>query len=140
MNRFIAQTVAGLMLALLGMTMTASAETVKVIKVNIPFQFTFGDRTFPAGVYSVTQPLQNVVSLRNERGETLGSVLADGIDSPSASAVSKLRFTMIAGQHILSEVWREEETTGQRLLGVKEHTGMAARESAESHEADDNQP
>jgi len=136
MKQIMALTLAGFMLAFLGMALPAVADTNKIIKVNIPFEFTFGDQTFPAGEYSLTQPLENVVSLRNERGQVLGSVLTDGVDARTTAAVTKLRFTSVSGQHILSEVWRGEETRGQQLLQAKEHTRLAERKAGEFHGTD----
>ena len=48
MKNLIARTLTLLMLAVSGLTM-ASAQTTSVIKVNVPFEFSFADRTFPAG-------------------------------------------------------------------------------------------
>lgn len=132
MKRIIAHTFTGLMLAVLGMTMTATAETITVIKVNIPFEFTFGDHTFPAGDYSLTQPLQHVLTLRNRRGQVLGSALTDGVDSPTAGVATKLKFNTVAGQHVLSEVWQGHETSGERLAHLKARTQLVERASAES--------
>jgi hypothetical protein len=132
MKRIIAHTFTGLMLAFLGMTMTAAAETITVIKVNVPFEFTFGDRTFPAGEYSLTQPQQHVLTLRNSRGQTLDSVLTDGIDSPTPGVATKVQFTTVGGQHFLSEVWQSQETSGERLPHAQARTRLVEQASTES--------
>ena len=134
MKRFIANTLTGLMLAVLGMAITATAETITVIKVNIPFEFTFGDHTFPAGDYSLTQPLQHVLTLRNARGRVLGSALTDSVDSRTPGISTKLRFTSVAGQHILSEVWQDQEASGEQLSYAKPRTQLVERASTESRQ------
>jgi hypothetical protein len=49
MKHLIARTLTSLMLAVVGLTVTAPAQSmaIKVIRVNIPFEFNFGDKTFP---------------------------------------------------------------------------------------------
>jgi hypothetical protein len=113
------------MFAVLGMSMTAAAETITVIKVNTPFAVTFGDHTFPAGDYSLTQPLQHVLTSRNARGQVLGSALTDAVDSPTPGASTKVKFNSVTGQHVLSEVWQDHETSGGQLAHTKARTQMA---------------
>ena len=52
MKYLIARTLTSLMLVVAGLT-AAQAQSTSVIKVNVPFEFNFGDRTFPAGEYSL---------------------------------------------------------------------------------------
>jgi hypothetical protein len=134
MKRIIAHTLAGLMLTVLGMSMAASAETMTVIKVNIPFEFTFGDQSFPAGDYSLTQPEQHVLTLRNARGQSLDSVLTDGIDSPTPGIATKVKFITVAGQHVLSEVWQNQETSGVRLAHVEARKELVESASTDSRQ------
>ena len=46
---------------------SAYAQSPAVIKVNIPFEFALGDKIFPAGDYSIVQPLQHFLVLRDAR-------------------------------------------------------------------------
>jgi hypothetical protein len=42
---------------------SALAQSTAVIKVNIPFEFSLGDRTFQPGDYSLVQPMQHFLGL-----------------------------------------------------------------------------
>ena len=84
MKNLIARTLTLLMLAVLGLTM-ASAQTTSVIKVNVPFDFSFADRTFPAGEYSLIQPMQHLLVLRDARGYSIAQSFTGGIESLSAA-------------------------------------------------------
>jgi hypothetical protein len=54
MTRLFARTLTLFILAMLGLVATASAQSMSVIKVNVPFEFNFGDSTFPAGTYTLS--------------------------------------------------------------------------------------
>ena len=91
MKQLITRTLTSLMLAVVWLATTAPAQsTPLVIKVNIPFEFSIGDRTFPPGDYSLVQPLQHLLALRDARGQTIASVFTSGIESSSAPAISSV--------------------------------------------------
>src|SRR3954466_12034064 len=73
-------------------------QSSAVIKINIPFQFSVGDKSFPPGDYSLIQPMQHLVVLRDARGRTIASTFTEGIEASQAPAVSKLRFRSEEGQ------------------------------------------
>jgi hypothetical protein len=137
MKSLITRTLASLALTIVGLGVAAPAQTVHVVKVNIPFEFSFGDRMYPAGDYSLTQPLQNMVTLRDSNGRTIGQVLSVGIESLAYSASPKLRFANADGRYILTEVWDGQDNSGQQVsFGtnrtlVGQHHSIASREAAE---------
>jgi hypothetical protein len=107
MKRLIARTLTSLLLAVLWLGGAAYAQfTPKVIKVNIPFEFNVGNKTFPAGSYSLVQPLQHFLVLRDARGQTIASAFTEGIESATPTAAPKLKFDSVAGQYTLTEVGR----------------------------------
>ena len=137
MKNLIARTLASLALTIVGLGVAASAQNVHVVKVNIPFEFSFGDRMYPAGDYSLTQPLQNMVTLRDSKGRTVGQVLSVGIESLAYTESPKLKFAKADGRYILTEVWDGQDNSGQqtsfasnRTL-VGQHHSIASREPAE---------
>jgi hypothetical protein len=116
----------------------AYAQSPAVMRFNIPFTFSVGDKTFPPGQYSIAQPMQQFLVLRDERGRTIASTLTQGIESLTVPAISKLRFKSVDGQNVLSEVWRQDDSLGQRLRPVdanRTYTGKRrspdARQTAE---------
>ena len=112
-------------------------QSSAVIKVNIPFQFSVGDKFFPAGDYSLIQPMQHFVVLRDNRGRTIASIFTEGVEASVAPAVSKLRFRSEDGQFALLEVWQQENSTGQKLFpsSVNSHRYIAKRQSPEARQA-----
>ena len=53
MKSFIVRIFAPMLFLVMGMAMAAPAQTISTIKVSIPFEFSFGDKTFPAGNYAL---------------------------------------------------------------------------------------
>jgi hypothetical protein len=142
MKQMIARTLTSLLLIVVWLAATARAQSTPwVIKVNIPFEFNVGDQAFPAGSYSLVQPLQHLLVLRDARGQTIASAFSGGIDSPTPMASTKLKFDSFGGRHILSEVWQQQQSTGERLYPTKRRTTFAKRRSAEAREtAEGSQP
>lgn len=109
--------------------------TTRVIKVNIPFEFSVGVRTFPAGDYSLIQSIQHLLVLRDSRGQTVASVITNSVDNSTPSAVAKLRFRSLDGQYALAEVWQPNESVGDHLVNSRRAVAIAKHRSDESHEA-----
>jgi hypothetical protein len=142
MKQLITGTLTSLLLVVVWLAASAQAQsTPLVIKVNIPFEFFVGDQTFPAGDYSLVQPLQHFLALRDARGRTIASAFTSGLESSAVTATSKLRFNSVAGQNVLSEVWQQDSRLGQKLYATKTHNNIAKRHSPEAREtAEGSQP
>jgi hypothetical protein len=132
MKHLIARTLTSLMLVVVLLPMAAQAQSTSVIKVNIPFEFNFANRTFPAGDYSLAQPLQHLLVLRDSRGQAIAQAFTGGIDSSTPVAATKLKFDNSGGQHILTEVWQQQDSSGQRLYQAKSRTSFAQHRSTET--------
>ncbi len=106
-----------------------------------PVEFSIGDRTFPPGDYSLVQPMQHLLALRDARGQTIASAFTSGIDSSAAPAISKLKFHSLAGQNVLTEVWQQDSHLGQKLFATKTRSTFAKHRSTEAREtAEGSQP
>lgn len=141
MARSFARNLAFFILAALGLAVTASAQSMSMIKVNVPFEFNFGDRAFLAGEYTLVQTRQHFLSLRNAQGRTLAQVFTEGIESSRPAESTQLRFDSSEGQHRLLEVWREQNSSGERLRPTKVQTSQAKRRSIDdSKTAEGGQP
>jgi len=68
-----------------------------VIKVEIPFQFSVGAKTFSAGEYSLKPLLPGTVLLRDQAGQVLTSIGTNSIESGQAPSTVKLVFNGYAG-------------------------------------------
>ncbi len=115
MKQSMARILTSLLTIVLWAAGSAYAQNPAVIKVNIPFEFSLGDQTFQPGAYSLVQPLQHLLVLRNERGQTIASTLTTGVELSPAPATSKLRFRSVDGQYFLTEVWQQNDTAGLQL-------------------------
>ena len=134
--KLIGRVLTSLLLFVVYLCGTAQAQvTTRVIKVKIPFEFNVGDKTFAAGDYSLTQPLQHLLVLRDARGQTIASVITNSVDNSAPSAVAKLTFGSVDGQYTLAEVWQPNESVGEHVVPSKRSVAIAKHRSAESREA-----
>ena len=115
MKQLIARTLTLIALAAAGLTATAHAQSQVVLKADIPFAFTFGRQTFPAGNYVLLQT-PGFLTLRDQQRRTLATVLTQDVLSHTPAVKPTLKFKATAGQHILTEVWHQEATGRQLLL------------------------
>jgi hypothetical protein len=130
----ITRTLAALLFVTLGAGIAAQAQSASTINVNVPFEFTFGAQTFPAGSYSVMQPEQHVVILRDARGYTVAQALTQGIESLAPAGSTTLKFRKSGDQHILTEIWQQYQTEGELLRKVDVATSVAKHRSSEARE------
>jgi hypothetical protein len=103
---------------MLGSTVHAQRKE-QIIKANIPFDFVVGNETFPAGRYSVALIGPVFLELRNSEGQTLTSVLTQSVQALAEPAQPKLRFDSQGGQHVLTQIWQEGDSTGRQILRLK---------------------
>jgi hypothetical protein len=69
--------------------------------------------------------------LRDSQGRALSQVFTEGIESPRPADSTQLKFDSSEGQHRLVEVWKEQNSSGERLRQVKVQTSRAKRQSIE---------
>jgi hypothetical protein len=101
-----------LLITFTGMAGTACAATGTFVKVNIPFEFSVGDRTFPAGEYSLTQLRPDIVALYDSRGHNVDIALAYAQTNFEPPTETKVKFEVVGGRHMLSEALTAGESTG----------------------------
>jgi hypothetical protein len=120
-----------LLITFIGMagTGTASAETGTPMKVNIPFEFSVGDRTFPAGEYSLTKFRPDIIAFYDARGHNVGIALAHAQTNFEPPTDTKVKFEVVGGRHMLSEVWTAGESTGA-VFAVKGATSRTQQMSS----------
>ena len=135
MKQIIARTLTSLVFLVMGLPIVTQAQSTQVIKVTIPFEFNFGDRTFPAGEYSLVQPMQHLLVLRDSRGHYIAQTFTGGVESLTPADATKLKFSNSDSQHVLTEVWQKSDSSGQRLFPAKDSTNFAKHRSTEAREA-----
>jgi hypothetical protein len=131
MKKLIARTLMSVTFAIIGLAATAPAQSVQVIKVNIPFEFSFGNRSFPAGPYSLVQPRPHFLELRDSRGHFIAQVLTGDVYARTPATSTKLKFYSSDGRHVLAEVWERQESSGEQLYLPKPAANLAKRSTVD---------
>ena len=134
MKQLIARTLTSLMLTVMVLAVTAHAQSKPTIKVSIPFSFAFGDKTFPAGDYSLKEAIPGFLVLRDSREKVIAGAFAEGMDSPAGLATTKLRFYSAGGQYILREVLRPQDSASQMIYSAGHRTKVDKHPSDETRE------
>ena len=98
------------------------AQAPSKVEVNIPFEFSAGKTTLPAGVYSIKRLSGNNVTLRSEDGKSSVILNAPVTDSSSdPNAVERLVFERFGDRFALSQIWLTAGTGRQVWTKQKTH-------------------
>jgi hypothetical protein len=97
-------------------TVAASAQTT-LMKIHIPFKFTAGQTTLPAGDYDI-QAIGNgekVLSIRNENSRVANLVMSFSCEHLNPSSGTKLIFHRDGDNYLLSEAWVQGSKLGHKV-------------------------
>ena len=116
---------------MLAMT-SVSAQAPGRIEVKIPFDFSAGKATFPAGTYSIKRVSDNSLAIRSADGKTNSLVAAPlAIGSRDSKAGERVIFNEYDGQYFLSQVWLNVDAGRQLFTSPGERN--AARDYRLAH-------
>lgn len=94
-------------------SLTMSAQLSNGLVAKVPFGFTAGYKSFPAGEYRVfAGPSPGVVSVRSVDGKTGGFVMSQRSESFKTPDKSSLIFNRYGSRYFLSQIWVEGERSG----------------------------
>ncbi len=96
------------------------AQAPSKVEVNIPFEFSAGKTTLPAGVYTIKRMSGNNVTLRSEDGQS--SVILNAPvthSSTDPNAVERIVFERYGDQFALAQIWLTADTGRQVWIGKK---------------------
>jgi len=112
MNRILA--IASLTIATLALSTSAFAQQ---LKANIPFEFTVGNTTMPAGEYTISSSTRNVVDLKSANRTLMATVGGSQsyVEKKSNSA-GELVFAKYGDTYNLRKVWTAGQTTGYYIV------------------------
>ncbi len=99
------------------------------VKVNVPFSFAMGDKTYPAGEYAFS-PLRDTIAVQNSDGATVAMVLANHTADGSAGKTGKAIFECYGDQCFISQIWIAGRDEGRQLLRSRVEVQVAAKQSA----------
>jgi len=108
---------------LLGLLLSVSAIYVYaqgkplIQKVEIPFAFSIGEKTFPAGAYSVTRVNQDKSMLRLRRvdGQETINIVTSPVQAKETPKTAKLIFRRYGKTYFLFQIWESDEDQGRQL-------------------------
>jgi hypothetical protein len=106
-----------LLLPLSAIYVYAQGKTL-IREVKIPFDFSVGAKTFPAGVYSVTRVNQEKIMLRlssKDGGEAI-HIMTVPVQAHESPKTAKLIFSRYGETYFLSQIWESAETQGHKLV------------------------
>jgi hypothetical protein len=93
---------------------TVHAQSPSKVEVNIPFEFSAGKTTLPAGIYTVKRLSGDNVTLRSEDGKSsviLNAPVTNNSSDPNA--VERLVFEKYGDKHALAQIWLTANTGRQ---------------------------
>ena len=111
-------TMLALVVVLTGATAVVSAQAQSSSKVvaDIPFEFSVGYKTMPAGAYSVRTILtaRNALLIQSSDGRISAVRLCDATDRAKGKTNARLVFHRYGERYFLAEVWNGADPTGRR--------------------------
>jgi hypothetical protein len=94
------------------------AESVPFMKVSIPFNFTVGNQTLPAGDYTISDwavHAQSVIWLQSSDGKHIAVMSTHPRYALDPSARTQLIFQHSGGEYFLSQLWTLGSTSGREV-------------------------
>jgi hypothetical protein len=98
---------------------SASAQTERKRGINIPFSFTVGTKTLPAGRYRVEPhrgDSDRVWLVQSTDGRASALVMTMSAQARTTPEDTKLVFHRYGDQYFLSQIWTPGGNTGRELL------------------------
>ncbi len=87
-----------------------------ILKVDVPFEFNIGMKTFPAGRYFVTKAAPDTLALRDRNNNTLTTFVTSSAQSLEVQPAPKVKFVRLEdGRNVLTEVWAAGTTFGYQI-------------------------
>ncbi len=107
----------------LGVLLAVSANYVNAFgkplirKVEIPFDFSIGDKSFPAGVYNIASVNQEKVMLllSSVDGRESIHIMTNHVQAKDTPKTSKLVFRRYGEAYFLAQVWESYDVNGRQL-------------------------
>ena len=119
---------------------SAFAGSSTRIETEMPFDFTVGSKTLPAGTYTVTEEMHGVLRIRSLDHRTSVAVFSRNIQSKGRQGSAVLVVNRYGDRHFLTEAWlglaggydleksrEERELAGRRPKAEPEVISIAAR-------------
>jgi hypothetical protein len=112
-------------LALATALVSANAQSTSIVRANVPFDFIVGDKTLPAGKYTVNSAASDgqALSIRTSGGKSLALVLTHYAAERSQKRIARMVFHRYGQQYFLAEVW-SGASHGRQLMQSKRERNL----------------
>jgi len=127
-NRFCKSLATLSLFAMLAAGLVIAQSLNPVMIVRVPFDFTVGDRTLPAGEYRILREHQSVVRLEDGSGKGVANIIVNVTEAKRAPEEGKLVFHGYSGRYFLKEVWRAGSIEGQVLPTTRTEREIARKQ------------
>lgn len=91
------------------------AQSPGYIVAEIPFPFTAGNTTLPAGHYVIKPQSASLLAIQTPDGQVRAVVLARSIRGLAPEDQGRLIFNRYHNRYFLSQVWASGDTVGRQL-------------------------
>jgi hypothetical protein len=107
-------------LALTTTLVSANAQSKSLVTADIPFDFIVGNKTLPAGKYTVNSATRDGqgVSIASRAGKSSAMVLTLEVAEKSNKRIPRMVFHRYGQQYFLAEVW-SGNSYGRQLMETK---------------------
>jgi hypothetical protein len=121
------------LLAVVVLLAAGSVHAQSPVKANIPFDFTAGSRSLPAGEYTITAMGDaGTLLLIAGSGSSKAFVIPHGVETLAAPTSSKLVFNRYGNRYFLSQIWVQGERRGCELPRTRFEQEMASNARPDS--------
>ncbi|MGC1415906.1 MAG: hypothetical protein WA817_11520 [Candidatus Acidiferrum sp.] len=105
------------MMALAAVASPRVAQAQEIMKVDVPFDFVAGNRSLPAGEYSVnvSGPMHTLMLLNRDVSGASAILGTNAVLAIEPQSQSKLIFNRYGDRYFLSQVWSEGSPSGRQL-------------------------
>ena len=113
-------------LALATAVASTNAQSANRVVADIPFEFSVGYKTMPAGEYSVrtVTTAGNGLMIQSADGKLAALRLSDETGRSKNNSPARLVFHRYGERYFLAEVWNGVANTGRRLLKSQEESAI----------------
>jgi hypothetical protein len=120
-------------LAMASAVAAAKPQPINKVVAAIPFEFSVGYKTMPAGEYSVMSiPNSNGLLIQSADGKTSALRLSNAVDSDKTQSHARLVFHRYGERYFLAEVWNGSDKTGRELTKTQEERNIAGELASNS--------
>jgi hypothetical protein len=114
MNR-ITSFLPGLSLAVLFFVTSADAQSERRMSADVPFDFTVGGVSLPAGHYEFLGAGDTLVQILGADGRNVFTLPSASIQPNGIPEKSALKFAYVDGHHVLFQIWNERAAIGSEF-------------------------